>query len=58
MKHTLKKGLALLITIAMLLSFLPHARPDGGYRRTPPPAPVETAGKYTDGTYTASAYAA
>ncbi len=56
MKHTLKKGLALLITIAMLLSFAACAGQTADTEGTPPPAPVETAGKYTDGTYTASAY--
>lgn len=56
MKHTLKKGLALLITLAMLVSFAACGGPAADTEATPSPAPMETTGKYTDGTYTASAY--
>ncbi|MGI6192800.1 MAG: FAD-dependent oxidoreductase [Christensenellales bacterium] len=57
MKHMLKKGLALLMTLAMLASFAAcAAQQPADVEATPSPAPATPTGKYTDGTYTGSAY--
>lgn len=53
----LKKGLALLMTLAMLASFAACSQ-SANVESTPTPVPESkpAAGKYTDGTHTASAY--